>query len=247
MSKGGGRLRADGRKAGIIRPVKIVKDYLRYPEGSVLISCGNTKVICAASVLEEVPKFLRNEERGWVTAEYGMLPGSTHERMDREISKGRASGRTLEIQRLIGRSLRAVVDMKKLGKRTIQLDCDVIQADGGTRTASITGAYVALALAVGRLMKKGALKENPLRDTVAGISAGIVSGKKLLDLCYSEDSTADVDMNIIMTGSGRYIEVQGTAEREPYTKEDLDALLKLGASGVRELTTLQKKVLKSWK
>ena len=240
-------MRADGRKPGQLRPVKIIKDYLRYPEGSVLISCGNTKVICAASVVEEVPKFLRNEDRGWVTAEYGMLPRSTHERMDREVSRGRASGRTLEIQRLIGRSLRAAVDMKKLGKRTVQLDCDVIQADGGTRTASVTGAYVALAGAILWLMKKGILKENPLTDTVAGISCGIVNRRKMLDLCYSEDSRADVDMNIIMTGSGRFIEVQGTAEKNPYTKPELDALLKLGSAGIRELTALQKKVIRTWK
>jgi len=243
----GGRLRADGRKTGDLRPIKIVKNFLRYPEGSVLISCGNTRVICAASVLEDVPKFLRAGTAGWVTAEYGMLPGSTHERMDREAAKGRASGRTLEIQRLIGRSLRAVMDMEKLGKRTIQIDCDVIQADGGTRTASITGAYVAMAAAVMKLIKKGVLKEDPLLDTVAGVSAGIVGGVKMLDLCYSEDSNADVDMNIVMTGSGMFVEVQGTAEREPFGKEALDSLLKLGAAGIKELTVLQKKALKSWK
>jgi len=240
-------LREDGRKNGSLRPVKIVKDFLRYPEGSVLISCGNTRVICAASVLEDVPKFLRAGTRGWVTAEYGMLPRSTHERMDREAAKGRASGRTLEIQRLIGRSLRAVMDMEKLGKRTIQIDCDVIQADGGTRTASITGAYVAMAAAVLKLLKKGVLKEDPLLDTVAGVSVGIVEGVKMLDLCYLEDSSADVDMNIVMTGSGRFVEVQGTAERKPFGKTELDGLLKLGAAGIKELTALQKKALKSWK
>ncbi len=238
-------MRIDGRSAGELRPVKILRNYIRYPEGSALISCGFTKVICTATVVEEVPPFLRTGQQGWVTAEYGMLPGSTHGRNNREAQKGKASGRTLEIQRLIGRSLRSCVDLKKLGKRSILLDCDVIQADGGTRTASITGSFVALYDAVKFLLRKGLITENPIKDFVAGISVGIVEGRSLLDLCYEEDSKAEVDMNVVMTGSGKYVEIQGTAEKEPYSRKDIDKLLGLAAKGIKEIIALQKKALKS--
>ncbi|MEI7904573.1 MAG: ribonuclease PH [Candidatus Firestonebacteria bacterium] len=238
-------MRIDGRSAGELRPVKILRNYIRYSEGSALISCGFTKVICTATVVEEVPPFLRTGQQGWVTAEYGMLPGSTHGRNNREAQKGKASGRTLEIQRLIGRSLRSCVDLKKLGKRSILLDCDVIQADGGTRTASITGSFVALYDAVKFLLRKGLITENPIKDFVAGISVGIVEGRSLLDLCYEEDSKAEVDMNVVMTGSGKYVEIQGTAEKEPYSRKDIDKLLGLAAKGIKEIIALQKKALKS--
>src|SRR5579884_2726038 len=206
-------MRVDGRRPEQMRPVKITPDYLMTAEGSALIEVGNTRVLCAASVEDTVPPFLRGSGKGWVTAEYSMLPRATATRTPREISKGRASGRTMEIQRLIGRALRSVVDLAALGERTVILDCDVLQADGGTRTASITGAFVAMALAMRQLVQYGALKRMPLRDYVAATSAGVVGGTPMLDLCYEEDSQAEVDMNVVMTGAGRFVEVQSTAER----------------------------------
>jgi ribonuclease PH len=223
--------------------VKITRNYLRYPEGSVLIELGNTKVICAASVEEDVPRFLKNSDQGWVTSEYSMLPRSTLTRTTRESSTGRVGGRTQEIQRLIGRSLRSVVDFHSFGKRTIWIDCDVIQADGGTRTASITGAFVALADAFGVLKKKGALTAPPLRDSVAAISVGMAGKTVFLDLCYEEDSRADVDMNFVMTGGGRLVEVQGTAERAPFEDRDLRRMTDAARGAIRQLTLLQKKSL----
>src|ERR1700724_1588379 len=214
-------MRPDGRRPDELRPVEIATGYLKTAEGSALITIGNTQVLCAASVETSVPPFLRNTGKGWVTAEYSMLPRATSTRTAREVAKGRPSGRTHEIQRLIGRSLRAVIDLSVLGERSIILDCDVIQADGGTRVASITGAYVALALAVRHLT---ALKKSPLLDSVAAISVGIVKGEALLDLNYEEDSRADVDMNIVMTGSGKFIEVQGTAEHAPFTKKQMERM-----------------------
>src|SRR5215469_3069215 len=208
--------RVDQRTPAQLRPVTITTDYLMTAEGSVLIEVGNTRVLCAASVDDTVPSFLRGSGKGWVTAEYSMLPRATATRTPREVSKGRASGRTMEIQRLIGRSLRSVVDMTALGERSVILDCDVIQADGGTRTAAITGAYIALSAALRQLVKFGALKKSPLIDCVAATSVGIVGGTPMLDLCYQEDSQADVDMNLVMTGSGRFVEVQATAEHTPF-------------------------------
>ena len=240
-------MRMDGRQNDELRDIKIIRHYIKYPEGSVLIACGFTRVICTATVVEDVPHFLKSEQQGWITAEYGMIPRSTPDRVNREAQKGKASGRTLEIQRLIGRSLRSCVDLKKLGKRTVLIDCDVIQADGGTRTASITGSFVALADAIKFMLKKGIVEENPIKDYVSGISVGIYNGEHLLDLCYEEDSKADVDMNIIMTGSGKFVEIQGTAEKEPFGKKDVFALMKLAKKGITEITDIQKKVLKSWK
>jgi ribonuclease PH len=208
-------------------------------EGSALIKVGNTQVLCAATVEDSVPPFLRNSGKGWVTAEYSMLPRATAKRTTREVSKGRASGRTHEIQRLIGRSMRAVVDMAVLGERTVILDCDVIQADGGTRTASITGAYVAMALAIRQLREYGVLKQNPLRDSVAATSVGLVGGVPMLDLCYEEDSRADVDMNVVMTGGGRFIEVQATAEHEPFDDAQMAQLMALARGGIAELARRQ--------
>jgi len=227
--------RADGRKANELRPVKIKKNVAPAATGSVLISMGKTQVICAVTIEENVPGWMRAQKvtGGWLTAEYSMLPYSTHERNRRERSK--VGGRTIEIQRLIGRSLRGVIDMEKLGSRTICIDCDVLQADGGTRTASITGAYMALEIAIKKLMKNGVLSMNPLQDSVAAISVGIVDGTPLLDICYIEDVVADTDMNVVMTGSGKFIEVQGTAEAEPYSKAELDSLLKLASKGIKEL------------
>jgi len=226
-----------------MRPVEIVPGYLRNAEGSALITVGGTRVICAASVEEKVPRFLRGSGGGWVTAEYAMLPRSTTTRMPRESSTGKVGGRTHEIKRLIGRALRAVTDMKSLGERTVWIDCDVIEADGGTRTASITGAYVALCLALERVRKEGLLSTLPVNDYLAAISVGIVGGQNLLDLCYSEDSTADVDMNVVMTGSGRLVEIQGTAEGEPFSWNRLEAMAGLARKGVGELVDAQKKVL----
>jgi ribonuclease PH len=223
--------------------VEITPNYLRHAEGSALIAFGDTRVLCAASIQEGVPPFLRNTGRGWVTAEYGMLPRSTHTRSDREATRGKIGGRTQEIQRLIGRSLRAVTDMTALGERTIWIDCDVIEADGGTRTASITGAYVALALAVQRLQKSGMLTTSPLIDHVAAISVGMVDKKLCLDLAYEEDSKAEVDMNVVMTGKGKFIEVQGTAEGKPFTATQLEAMTALATEGIATLVALQKKVL----
>jgi ribonuclease PH len=235
--------RTDGRQAGELRPVSITRNYLKFAEGSVLIEVGDTKVICTASSSDRVPPFLMGTGSGWLTAEYSMLPASTSDRIQRESVKGRLGGRTHEIQRLIGRSLRAVVDLTALGQRTITLDCDVIQADGGTRTASITGAFVALSDAISSLMEKGELSASPIMDSLAAVSVGVVEGTSLLDLCYVEDSLADVDMNVVMTGKGNFIEVQGTAEGEAFSREDHDALLDHATKGIAELTRMQIDVL----
>jgi ribonuclease PH len=234
--------RIDGRDNDQIRPTKITPNYLPYAEGSALIEVGGTKVICAASIDEKVPMFMRNQGRGWVTAEYSMLPRATQTRTQREIN--RPSGRTQEIQRLIGRSLRAVVNMDLLGERTITLDCDVIQADGGTRTASITGAYVALALAVKKLQDNRRIKQNPMLSEVAAISVGIVENTPLLDLKYEEDSSAEVDMNIVCTGSGKFIEIQGTAEREPFSAAQMQEMLALADKGIQHLFNIQRYALR---
>lgn len=232
--------RPSGRAANELRTVSIQRGFTRYAEGSVLICMGNTQVLCTASVLEKVPPFLKGQGQGWVTAEYGMLPRSTHTRSDREAAKGKQSGRTQEIQRLIGRSLRAVMDMTALGERTIQIDCDVLQADGGTRCASITGAWVAVADAVDGLLKQGLLTKNPLIDSVAAISVGMVGGQPVLDLDYPEDSGCDADMNIVMTGAGRYVEVQGTAEGHTFDRTELNNLLALAEDGIALLAQKQK-------
>ena len=235
--------RIDGRGPHQLRPVVITPDFIRNAEGSVLIEVGQTRVICTATVEESVPPFLRASGRGWVTAEYGMLPGSSTSRIPREAARGRIGGRTHEIQRLIGRSLRAVIDLGALGERTIWVDCDVIEADGGTRTASITGSYVALALAVHRLRGRGVLSDQPLRNSVAAVSVGIVGGELLVDLCYQEDSKADVDMNLVMTGSGEFIEVQGTAEAHPFSGEQLARLTALASQAIADLTAQQRATL----
>jgi len=235
--------REDGRANDETRPVKITRGYIKYAEGSCLIEMGDTKVICTASVEEKVPPFLKNSGTGWVTAEYGMLPRSCRSRNAREAAKGQLGGRTMEIQRLIGRSLRSVVDMKVLGERTIWMDCDVIQADGGTRTASMTGAYVALVEAIGWLRAENLVRKNPLLDMLAAISVGVVNGEEMLDLCYSEDSMAAVDMNIAMTGSGKFVEVQGTAEGLPFSRDKLNRLLDLSQKGINKLLSFQKEVL----
>ena len=232
--------RLDGRAGDVLRKVTITRNYLKFAEGSCLIELGNTKVICSASVEESVPIFLKGSGNGWVTAEYGMLPRSCQVR----IQRGKDSGRTYEIQRLVGRSLRAVTDMNAIGERTIWLDCDVIQGDGGTRTAAITGSFVALADALAKLKKDGIFSKMPLRDFVAATSVGIVKGELLLDLAYAEDSQAEVDMNVIMTGAGEFIEIQGTAERKPFAKPQMDALLCLAEKGIGELIEIQRKVLK---
>jgi ribonuclease PH len=236
-------MRSDGRKDKQLRPIVITPGYLKHADGSVLIEVGDTRVICTAKLEDRVPPFLRNSGKGWITAEYGMLPASSEERIVREASRGKIGGRTHEIQRLIGRSLRAIADLKVLGEKTVWIDCDVIQADGGTRTASITGAYIALALAARGWLKRGTIARTPVGDSVAAVSVGIVGGKVLLDLNYEEDSRAEVDMNIVMTGSGKYIEVQGTAEHAPFTKKKLDRLTDVAAQGIRELIKLQKNVL----
>lgn len=236
--------RFDGREANQLRPIKITRGYTQIPEGSVLIEVGMTRVICTASVEERVPPFQKGTGLGWVTAEYSMLPRATQTRNPREAAKGKLTGRTMEIQRLIGRALRSVVDLKKLGERTIWLDCDVIQADGGTRTASITGAYVALAEAINGLIQKGALKENPIQDTLAAVSVGKVDGVPMLDLAYEEDSKAEVDMNIVMTGAGKFVEIQGTAEEVPFDRAELDQFLALAEKGIRELMDEQSAALK---
>lgn len=236
--------RQSGRKNNQLRKIKITKDYLKYAEGSCLIEFGDTKVITTATIEESVPPFLKGKGVGWVSAEYGMLPRSCKTRVQREASKGKLGGRTHEIQRLIGRSMRTVVDTKKLGERTIWMDCDVIQADGGTRCASITGSFVSLVLALEKMRKNGLFKTLPVSDYVAAVSVGIIDSNPMLDLDYSEDSTAEVDMNVIMTGDGRYIEVQGTAEREPFKKEQMDKLLALAKGGIEELVDIQKKELK---
>ena len=235
--------RSDNRKPEQMRPVTITPDFITTAEGSVLIEVGNTRVICTASVEESVPGWMRNSGKGWVTGEYGMIPRSTLTRSPREAAKGKIGGRTHEIQRLIGRSLRAVTDMKALGERTIWIDCDVIQADGGTRTASITGAYVALAMAMRRLVEAGTLKKSPLVDAVAAISAGVVDGAAVLDLNYEEDSRAEVDANFVLTGAGKIIELQFTAEREPFSDEQMNEMLGLARKGVVELVEMQRAVL----
>ena len=239
--------RLDGRKNNELRKLKITQDYIKFAEGSCLVELGNTKVIATASVEPGVPPFLRNSGNGWVTGEYSMIPRSCKSRVPREASKGKLGGRTHEIQRLIGRSLRAVTDMTKLGERTIWLDCDVIQADGGTRCASITGSFVALALALEKMKKEGLIKDIPLSDYVAAVSVGIIKGEAVLDLDYEEDSNGEVDMNIVMTGKGKFIEVQGTAEREPFGKKDLDELTALAQVGIQQIMTVQKKALRGIK
>ena len=233
-------MRIDQRKADQMRPVTVTPNYLMTAEGSALIEVGNTRVLCTASVEDTVPPFLRNSGKGWVTAEYSMLPRATATRTPREVSKGRPSGRTMEIQRLIGRALRSVMDFEALGERSIVLDCDVLQADGGTRTAAITGAYIALSAAVRQLVKFGAVKRSPLRDFVAATSVGIVGGVPMLDLCYQEDSQADVDMNIVMTGAGHYVELQSTAEKTPFDDQQLAQLMALGRQGITQLVAIQK-------
>ncbi len=234
-------MRIDGRKAHELRRIKIARNYLKTAEGSVLIEVGDTRVICSATVEESVPPFLKGKGSGWVTAEYAMLPGSSGKRIPRERSK--IGGRTHEIQRLIGRALRSVVDMDLLGERTVLIDCDVIQADGGTRTASITGAYVALVDALRHIIKRGMIKKMPVNDFLAAVSVGIVDGRPMLDLCYKEDSEAEVDMNLVMTGKGKLVEVQGTAEKQPFTRRELDLLLALGQKGIKALIKKQKEIL----
>ncbi|HUH41153.1 MAG TPA: ribonuclease PH [Castellaniella sp.] len=235
--------RASGRAPDQLRTVRLQCGYTRYAEGSVLASMGNTQVLCNASVLDKVPPFLRGQGRGWVTAEYGMLPRATHTRGDREAARGKQSGRTQEIQRLIGRSLRAVFDLELLGERTLHLDCDVLQADGGTRCASITGAWLAAALAVRGLQQQGLLQADPLIGQVAAVSVGLVAGHPVLDLDYPEDSACETDMNVVMTDAGRYVEVQGTAEGASFDRAELDALLNLAAGGIARLTALQAQAL----
>jgi ribonuclease PH len=236
-------MRPDGRKNNQIRTVKIQRNFLGTAEGSVLISMGNTRVICTASIEEKVPHFLKDQKKGWITAEYSMLPRATHTRTFRESSTGRISGRTHEIQRLIGRALRSVVDLSGLGERTIWIDCDVLQADGGTRTASITGAFICLSDALQYALRNGLIERMPLKDYLAAISVGVVNGEPKIDLCYSEDSSAEVDMNIVMTGSGKFVEVQGTAEGIPFSKTSLDHILKLAEEGIHQLIDIQKKVI----
>jgi ribonuclease PH len=239
-------LRTDNRAPNELRVVKITPDFLPHAEGSALIEMGNTRVICAASVEEKLPFHLRNQRtEGWVTAEYGMLPRSTHTRTQRELGRGGPSGRTHEIQRLIGRSMRAIVDRKLIGERTITLDCDVLQADGGTRTAAITGAYVALVIACKRMMKAKKISQSPIVSEVAAISVGVVEGVPLLDLKYDEDSRAQVDMNVVCTGDGRFIEVQGTAEGSPFTREQMDNLLELARKGIAELVVRQRQAIEA--
>ncbi len=235
--------RTDQRTAKQLRPVKITPGYIKYAEGSVLIEIGETKVICNATIEEKVPPFLKGQNQGWITAEYSMLPRSTSVRNQREAIKGKISGRTNEIQRLIGRSLRAAVDLKALGERTVTLDCDVIQADGGTRTASITGAYVAMVLALKKLVAQGTLPALPVRDWLAAVSVGKIGDDLWLDLSYEEDSRAAVDMNLVMTGRGQFVEIQGTAEGHPFTAEELQGFLEMGSNGIAELIALQKSIL----
>ncbi|WP_233863979.1 ribonuclease PH [Paraburkholderia adhaesiva] len=235
--------RPSGRPADLLRDVRITRHYTKYAEGSVLVEFGDTKVLCTASVSESVPPFLRDKGQGWLTAEYGMLPRATHTRSDREAARGKQTGRTQEIQRLIGRALRAVFDLETLGARTINIDCDVIQADGGTRTASITGAFVAAHDAVSKLLAMGRIERSPITDYVAAISVGVYEGVPVLDLDYAEDSQCDTDMNVVMTGSGGMVEVQGTAEGTPFSRAEMDALLDLAQSGIRSLVEKQKAAL----
>jgi ribonuclease PH len=238
-------MRNDKRRPDQMRPVRITPHYLLTAEGSALIEVGNTRVLCTATLEETVPQWMRGGGKGWITAEYAMLPRATVTRSAREVTKGRPSGRTHEIQRLIGRSLRAALDLSVLGERSIVLDCDVLQADGGTRTAAITGAFVALSLAVSKLVQFGSLKRSPIRDSVAATSVGIVGGETMLDLCYEEDSQAEVDMNIVATGKGRFVELQATAEKHAFADEQLAALLALGRRGVEELIAIQNEVIRA--
>jgi len=233
-------MRPDGRSKSELRKVKITRNFISSAEGSVLIEVGNTRVICTASLEEKVPAFLRDQKKGWVTAEYGMLPRSTEVRMTRESSAGRVGGRTQEIQRLIGRSLRSVVDLCLLGERTIWMDCDVIQADGGTRTASITGAFIAFKDAIDYALKNKIMTKNPLKDSLAAVSVGVVDSEARLDLCYAEDALAEVDMNVVMTGSGKIVEIQGTAETAPFSREMLNDMLSLAGQGIADLIRIQK-------
>ncbi|MBF0519076.1 MAG: ribonuclease PH [Nitrospirae bacterium] len=236
-------MRADGRADDELRAVKIETGVMKHAEGSVLITAGSTKVICTVTIEDSVPPFLKDKGKGWITAEYGMLPRSTNQRMQREARGGKQSGRTQEIQRLIGRALRSVVDLKSLGERTILIDCDVIQADGGTRTASITGAYVALVEALKFAKENGIIFKNVIKDSLAAVSVGVIEGTPVLDLCYDEDSVADVDMNVVMTGSGKFVEVQGTAEGPPFSRESMDIMISLATKGIGELIEMQKKAL----
>ena len=236
-------MRPDGRQPNQMRPVTITRDFLRHAEGSVLIEVGETKVVCAASVEDRVPPFLRDTGQGWVTAEYGMLPRATKTRTTRDATSGRPNGRTFEIQRLVGRSLRGVTDLTVLGPRTIWIDCDVIQADGGTRTTAITGAYIALADALQYLRKNGLISSLPLKDFLAATSVGVVDGQVVLDLCYAEDSVAEVDMNVVMTGAGKYVEIQGTAEDAPFDRSQLDAMIAVASTGIQDLVALQRRLL----
>jgi len=244
MKKGNTMKRSEGRSSSELRKVKVTKNYTKYAEGSCLIECGETRVICTATVEEGVPPFLRNTSTGWVTAEYGMLPRSTNTRIRRD--KAANSGRTQEIQRLIGRSLRGVVNLDLLGERTIKIDCDVIQADGGTRTASITGGFIALVLALKKIKKEGLIEKVPVTDYVAAISVGIYKDQLLLDLDYKEDSNAEMDMNVVMVGGGKFVEVQGTAEGKAFSKSEMDQLLDLAKAGVKELVAIQKKSVGQW-
>lgn len=236
-------MRSFNRKNDELRPIDFIREFTKHAEGSVLVKCGDTQVICTATIEETVPSFLKGKNQGWVTAEYGMLPRSTNSRMAREASRGKQSGRTQEIQRLIGRSLRAIIDLKKLGERTIFIDCDVIQADGGTRTASISGSYVALQDAISYLINTGKLTDSPLTDSIAAISAGIKNGTILLDLDYAEDSECDTDMNFVITGSGHFVEIQGTAEGEPFSKKEMDELTLIAQKGIALITQKQNQIL----
>lgn len=238
-------MRADGRRNDELRKVKLTRNFITTAEGSVLLEIGNTRVICTASIEDRVPPFLRDQKKGWITAEYGMLPRATHVRTMRESSAGRVGGRTQEIQRLIGRAMRAVIDRELLGERTVWIDCDVIQADGGTRTASITGAYVAVHDALQHAMRTGIIEKNPMKDNLAAISVGIIDNEARLDLCYAEDSSAEVDMNVVMTGDGKIVEIQGTAESEPFSKDMLGNMLTMAEKGIAELVAMQRDILKS--
>ncbi len=235
--------RKDGRKADELRKITIKRNYLKYPDGSVLIECGDTKVICTAIAEQSVPNHRKGSGVGWITAEYSMIPGSTNERASRDALHGKVKGRSLEIQRLVGRVLRAVVDMKAMGEMSVLIDADVIQADGGTRTASITGSFVAMHDAFSKLLAEGKIKKNPIKEFLAATSVGVVAGSSCLDLTYEEDSKADVDMNVVMTESGKFVEVQGTAELAPFSKKALDDLLDLGSAGIRDIIAVQRKVL----
>jgi ribonuclease PH len=237
-------MRIDGRRYDQARPIKITRNYTKYAEGSVLIEVGETKVICTASIEDKVPGFLKGKGEGWITCEYNMIPRATHVRKPRDISRLKMDGRTMEIQRLIGRALRSVVDLKAIGERTVWIDCDVIQADGGTRTSSITGAFVALVDAVNKIHKKAPFSVYPIREFVSAVSVGVVNGEKMVDLCYEEDSKAKVDMNIIMTDAGEFVEIQGTGEESPFSREELNQLLALGEKGIKQVIQVQKDTLK---